>query len=115
MLKRCPPINWQGASSGRSSAGLPTRDAETIARAREELLAAERLKALCKKLGLQVPQEAIQSAVREVPHPEAEPLHFPSIQQQQQEAEMAAQAEPEKRPLEQEEEEADRSMARRGS
>ena len=54
--------------------GLPTRDAETIARAREELLAAERLKALCKKLGLQVPQEAIENIVREVPHPEAEPL-----------------------------------------
>ena len=88
--------------------GLPTRDAETIARAREELLAAERLKALCKKLGLQVPQEAIQRVVQEVPHPEAEPLRFPSIQQQEAEATaraeatMAPEAEAEKRPLEEE-------------
>ena len=69
----------------------------------------ERLKALCKKLGLKVPQEAIQHVVREVPPPEAEPLHFPSIkqqqreQQQQQETEAASQVEPSKRPLEEEE------------
>ena len=49
--------------------GLPTCDAETIAQAREELLAAERLKALCKRLGLQVPREAIENIVREVPSP----------------------------------------------
>ena len=71
--------------------GLPTRDTETIARAREELLAAERLKVLCKKLGLKVPQEAIQHVVREVPHPEQEPLQFPSIERQQWEAEAAMQ------------------------
>ena len=57
--------------------GLPTRDAETIAKAREELLTAERLKVLCKKLGLKVPTEVIQHVVREVPHPEQEPLQFP--------------------------------------
>ena len=66
--------------------GLPTRDAETIARAREELLAAERLKTLCKKLGLKVPQEAIERVVREEPQHEAEPLRFPSIQQLEAEA-----------------------------
>ena len=71
---------------------LPTRDAETIAKAREELLAAERLKVLCKKLGLKVPSEAIQHVVREVPHPEQEPLQFPSIKMQQKEAEATSQA-----------------------
>ena len=34
--------------------GLPTRDAETIAKARAEILAVERVKALCKELGLKV-------------------------------------------------------------
>ena len=92
--------------------GLPTRDAETIARAREELLAVERLKALCKKLGLKVPQEAIEKVVREEPRPEAGPLQFPSIQQLEAEASARAEAsaqaevdvptEAEKRPLEEE-------------
>ena len=35
--------------------GLPARDAETIAKARAELLATERLKELCKQLGLAIP------------------------------------------------------------
>ena len=35
--------------------GLPARDAETIANARAELLAAERLKELHKQLGLAIP------------------------------------------------------------
>ena len=97
--------------------GLPTRDAETIAQAREELLAVERLKALCKKLGLKVPREAIEKVVREEPRPEAGPLQFPSIQQLEAEAsaraETSAQAEvevpteAEKRPLEEEEAEVD--------
>ena len=97
--------------------GLPTRDAETIARAREELLAAERLKALCKKLGLKVPQEAIEQVIREEPRPEAGPLQFPSIQQLEAEASARAEAsaqaevdvptEAEKRPLEEEEAEVD--------
>ena len=82
--------------------GLPTQDAETIAKAREELLAAERLKVLCKRLGLRVPQDAIQDVVREVPHPEQEPLQFPSIEQQQQEAEAALQPETSTRPVKEE-------------
>ena len=36
---------------------LPSADAETIAKARAELLAAERLKELCKQLGLAVPTQ----------------------------------------------------------
>ena len=82
--------------------GLPTRDAETIARVREELLTAERLKVLCKKLGLKVPTEAIQHVVREVPHPEQEPLCFPSIESQQREAEAALQPETATEPAEEE-------------
>ena len=88
--------------------GLLTRDAETIAWAREELLAAERLKALCKKLGLKVPQEAIEKVVREEPRPEAGPLQFPSIQQlEAAQAEVDVPTEAEKRPLEEEEAEVD--------
>ena len=37
--------------------GLPSADAETIAKARAELLAAERLKELCRQLGLAVPTQ----------------------------------------------------------
>ena len=37
--------------------GLPSADAETIAKARAELLAAERLKELCKQLGLVIPTQ----------------------------------------------------------
>ena len=37
--------------------GLPSADAETIAKARAELLAAERLKELCKQLGLAIPTQ----------------------------------------------------------
>ena len=37
--------------------GLPSADAETIAKARAELLAMERLKELCKQLGLAVPTQ----------------------------------------------------------
>ena len=37
--------------------GLPSADAETIAKVRAELLAAERLKELCKQLGLAVPTQ----------------------------------------------------------
>ena len=40
--------------------GLPSADAETIAKARAELLAAERLKELCKQLGLAVPTQLQQ-------------------------------------------------------
>ena len=37
--------------------GLPSADAETIAKARAKLLAAERIKELCKQLGLAVPTQ----------------------------------------------------------
>ena len=37
--------------------GLPSADADTIAKARAELLAIERLKELCKQLGLAVPTQ----------------------------------------------------------
>ena len=37
--------------------GLPSTDAETIAKARAELLAAEQLKELCKQLGLVIPTQ----------------------------------------------------------
>ena len=37
--------------------GLPSADAETIAKVRAELLAAEQLKELCKQLGLAVPTQ----------------------------------------------------------
>ena len=40
--------------------GLPSVDADTIAKARAELLAAERLKELCKQLGLAVPTQLQQ-------------------------------------------------------
>ena len=40
--------------------GLPSADADTIAKARAELLAAERLKELCKQLGLAVPTQLQQ-------------------------------------------------------
>ena len=94
--------------------GLPSRDADTIARACEQLLTVERLKAMCKKLGLKVPQEAIEKVVREEPQPESGLLQFPSIQQLEAEASARAEAsaqaevvvptEAEKRPLEEEEE-----------
>ena len=38
-------------------AGIPTQDAEVIAAARAKILAVERLKDLCKQLGLAVPTE----------------------------------------------------------
>ena len=37
--------------------GLPSADADTIAKARAELLATERLKELCKRLGLAIPTQ----------------------------------------------------------
>ena len=40
--------------------GLPSADADTIAKVRAELLAAERLKELCKQLGLAVPTQLQQ-------------------------------------------------------
>ena len=45
--------------------GIPAQDAEVIATARAEILAAERLKELCKQLGLAVPTELQQPRRRE--------------------------------------------------
>ena len=46
--------------------GLPSADADTIAKARAELLATERLKELCKQLGLAIPTQttAVPSTTR---------------------------------------------------
>ena len=65
--------------------GLPAVDADVIAGARAELLTAERLKDLCKQLGLAVPTK-LQSykapEILEYPPPPP-PLHFPSCQQKE--------------------------------
>ena len=68
--------------------GLPVRDVETIANARAELLAAERLKDLCKQLGLAVPvdlQSYQQPLAPEYPPPPP-PLRFPSRQDKEKQA-----------------------------
>ena len=74
--------------------GLPSADADTIAKARAELLAAERLKELCKQLGLAVPTQPQEYP----PPPEApeyplppQPPRFLSRQDKQR---MAAQQQP---------------------
>ena len=64
--------------------GLPARDAETIAKARAELLAAERLKELCKQLGLAIPTELqMYQPPPEAPEypPPPQPPRFPSKQE----------------------------------
>ena len=55
--------------------GLPSADADTIAKARAELLAAERLKELCKQLGLAVPTQ-----LQEYPPPPETPEYPPPPQ-----------------------------------
>ena len=55
--------------------GLPSADAETIAKARAELLAAERLKELCKQLGLAVPTQ-----LQTYPPPPEAPEYLPPPQ-----------------------------------
>ena len=74
--------------------GLPARDAETIAKAQAELLAAKRLKGLCKQFGLAIPAK-LQTYP---PPPEAseyppppQPPRFPSRQEN---ARQAAQSQP---------------------
>ena len=54
---------------------LPSADADTIAKARAELLAAERLKELCKQLGLAVPTQ-----LQEYPPPPEAPEYPPPPQ-----------------------------------
>ena len=66
--------------------GIPAHDAEVIAKARAEILAAERIKELCKQLGLAVPTELQQLRPREeAPEypPLPPPLRFPSQQEKQ--------------------------------
>ena len=71
--------------------GLPSANAETIAKARAELLAAERLKELCKQLGLAVPTQLQQYP----PPPEApeypSPPRPPQFLSRQDKERMAAQ------------------------
>ena len=66
--------------------GLPSADAETIAKARAELLAAERIKELCKQLGLAVPTQLQMYPPRqEAPEypPPPEPPRFLSRQEKE--------------------------------
>ena len=70
--------------------GLPSADAETIAKARAELLAAERLKGLCKQLGLAVPTQ-LQAYPPPPEAPEYPPPPQPPRFMSRQEKERAAQ------------------------
>ena len=70
--------------------GLPSADAETIAKARAELLAAERLKELCKQLGLVVPTQ-LQAYPPPPEAPEYPPPPQPPRFLSRQEKERAAQ------------------------
>ena len=68
--------------------GIPVQDAEVIAAARAEILAAEQLKDLCKQLGVVVPTELQPRQSEEAPEypPPPPPLCFPSRQEEQQQA-----------------------------
>ena len=73
---------------------LPSADAETIAKARAKLLAAERLKELCKQLGLAIPTQ-----LQAYPPPPEAPEYLPPPQPQrflsrQDKERMAAQQQP---------------------
>ena len=70
--------------------GLPSADAETIAKARAELLATERLKELCKQLGLAVPTQ-LQAYPPPPEAPEYPPPPQPPRFLSRQEKERAAQ------------------------
>ena len=70
-------------------AGLPSNEAETIAAARKEMLATERLKVLCKQLGLAVPTELqMYHPPPEAPEypPPPQPTRFPSRQEKERQA-----------------------------
>ena len=74
--------------------GLPVKDVETIAKARAELLATERLKELCKQLGLAIPAELqMYQPPPEAPEypPPPQPPRFPLRQEK---ARQAAQSQP---------------------
>ena len=69
--------------------GLPARDAETIANAWAELLAAEQLKELCKQLGLAIPAKLqTYQPPPEAPEypPPPQPPRFPSRQEKARQA-----------------------------
>ena len=81
--------------------GLPSADAETIAKARAELLAAERIKELCKQLGLAVPTQLQTYPPRqEAPEypPPPEPPRFLSRQEKERAAQQQASEEAETKP-----------------
>ena len=81
--------------------GLPSADAETIAKARAELLAAERLKELCKQLGLAVPTQLQQyPAPQEAPEypPQPQPPRFLSRQDTERAAQQQSVEEAEVKP-----------------
>ena len=65
--------------------GIPAKDEEVVTAAQAEILAAERLKSLCKQLGLAVPTELQQCQKVEAPEypPPPLPLRFPSRQEKQ--------------------------------
>ena len=81
--------------------GLPSADAETIAKVRAELLAAERLKELCKQLGLAVPTQLQQyPAPQEAPEypPPPQPPRFLSRQDKERAAQQQSVEEAEVKP-----------------
>ena len=81
--------------------GLPSADAETIAKARAKLLAAERLKELCKQLGLAVPTQLQQyPAPQEAPEypPPPQPPRFLSRQDKERAAQQQSVEEAEVKP-----------------
>ena len=81
--------------------GLPSADTETIAKARAKLLAAERIKELCKQLGLVVPTQ-LQAYPQppEAPEypPPPQPPRFLSRQEKERAAQQQASEEAETKP-----------------
>ena len=81
--------------------GLPSADAETIAKARAELLAEERIKELCKQLGLAVPTQLQTYPPRqEAPEypPPPEPPRFLSRQEKEKAVQQQASEEADTKP-----------------
>ena len=81
--------------------GLPSVDADTIAKARAKLLAAERLKELCKQLGLAIPTQLQQyPAPQEAPEypPPPQPPRFLSRQDKERAAQQQSVEEAEVKP-----------------
>ena len=81
--------------------GLPSADAETIAKVRAELLAAERIKELCKQLGLAIPTQLQMYPPRqEAPEypPPPEPPRFLSRQEKERAAQQQASEEADIKP-----------------